>query len=126
VGPRDGLDDVEKRKFLTPLELDFRPLGRPARSQSLLVQHYSGFQSPNICLFCSFSIPLLASGLGMSRAAQSSCHFYSSTVTATKREFSETSVPYTKLHGVTSSCKNNQVFNGIESRPGKLMMLDCT
>jgi hypothetical protein len=35
VGPRPGLDDVEKRKFLTLQGLELRPLGRPARSQSL-------------------------------------------------------------------------------------------
>jgi hypothetical protein len=35
VGPRTGLDDVEKRKFLTLPGLDLRTLGRPARSQSL-------------------------------------------------------------------------------------------
>jgi hypothetical protein len=35
VGPRAGLDDVEKRKFLTLPRLELRPLGRPARSQSL-------------------------------------------------------------------------------------------
>jgi hypothetical protein len=32
VDPRAGLDDVEKRKFLTLPELELRPLGRPARS----------------------------------------------------------------------------------------------
>jgi hypothetical protein len=36
VGPRAGLDDVEKRKFLTLQGLELRPLGRPARSQSLI------------------------------------------------------------------------------------------
>jgi hypothetical protein len=35
VDPRAGLDDVEKRKFLTLPGLELRPLGRPARSQSL-------------------------------------------------------------------------------------------
>jgi hypothetical protein len=35
VDPRAGLDDVEKRKFLTIPRLELRPLGRPARSQSL-------------------------------------------------------------------------------------------
>jgi hypothetical protein len=35
VGPRTGLDDVERRKFLTLPGLELRPLGRPARSQSL-------------------------------------------------------------------------------------------
>jgi hypothetical protein len=33
VGPRANLDDVEKRKFLTLLGLELRPLGRPACSQ---------------------------------------------------------------------------------------------
>jgi hypothetical protein len=28
VGPRAGLDDVEKRKFLTLYRLELRPLGR--------------------------------------------------------------------------------------------------
>jgi hypothetical protein len=35
VGPRVGLDDVEKRKFLTLPGLEMRPRPRPARSQSL-------------------------------------------------------------------------------------------
>jgi hypothetical protein len=35
LDPRAGLDDVEKRKFLTLLGLKLRPLGRPGRSQSL-------------------------------------------------------------------------------------------
>jgi hypothetical protein len=33
--PRVGLDDAEKRKFLTLPGLELRPLGRSARSQSL-------------------------------------------------------------------------------------------
>jgi hypothetical protein len=32
VDPRAGLDDMEKRKFLTLQGLKLRPLGRPARS----------------------------------------------------------------------------------------------
>jgi hypothetical protein len=32
MGPRGGLDDVEKRKFLTLPELERRPLGCPAGS----------------------------------------------------------------------------------------------
>jgi hypothetical protein len=36
VGPRAGVDDVEKRKFLTLPGLELRPLGGPARSQSVL------------------------------------------------------------------------------------------
>jgi hypothetical protein len=35
VDLRDGLDDVEKRKFWTLPGLELRPLGRTARSQSL-------------------------------------------------------------------------------------------
>jgi hypothetical protein len=40
VGPRVGLDDVEKRKSLTGLELP--PLRRPARSESLYWLRYPG------------------------------------------------------------------------------------
>jgi hypothetical protein len=40
VGPRAGLEDVEKRKFLTLPGLEFRPLDRPARSQSLYRLRY--------------------------------------------------------------------------------------
>jgi hypothetical protein len=35
VGPRTGLDDVERRKTLSLPGLELRPLGRWARSQSL-------------------------------------------------------------------------------------------
>jgi hypothetical protein len=42
VGPRAGLDDVEKRKFLTLPGLELRPLRRPARSQSLYRLLYLG------------------------------------------------------------------------------------
>jgi hypothetical protein len=42
VDPRADLDDVEKRKFLTLPGLELRPLGRPARSQSLYLLHYPG------------------------------------------------------------------------------------
>jgi hypothetical protein len=40
VGPRAGLDDVEKRKFLILPGLELRPVGRPARSQSLYQLRY--------------------------------------------------------------------------------------
>jgi hypothetical protein len=43
VDPRAGLDDLKKRKFLTLLGLKLRPLGRPARSQSLYRLRYPGF-----------------------------------------------------------------------------------
>jgi hypothetical protein len=42
VDPRDGLNDMEKWKFLTPPGLELRPLGRPARSQSLYRLSYRG------------------------------------------------------------------------------------
>jgi hypothetical protein len=40
VDPRAGLDDVEKRTLLTLPGLELRPLGRPARSQSLYRLRY--------------------------------------------------------------------------------------
>jgi hypothetical protein len=40
VNPRAGLDDVEKYKLLALPELELRPLGRPARSQSLYRLRY--------------------------------------------------------------------------------------
>jgi hypothetical protein len=43
VGPRAGLDDVEKRKFLTLSGLELRPFGRPTRSQSLYRLRYPEF-----------------------------------------------------------------------------------
>jgi hypothetical protein len=42
VEPRAGLDDVEKRKLLTLPELELRPIGRPARGQSLYRLRYLG------------------------------------------------------------------------------------
>jgi hypothetical protein len=42
VGPRAGLDNVEKRKFLTLPGLELLPLSRPARSQSLYRLRYPG------------------------------------------------------------------------------------
>jgi hypothetical protein len=42
VDPRVGLDDVEKRKFLTLPGLELRLLGRPARNQSLYRLGYPG------------------------------------------------------------------------------------
>jgi hypothetical protein len=42
IYPRAGLDNVEKRQFLTLSGLELRPLGRPARSQSLYRLRYSG------------------------------------------------------------------------------------
>jgi hypothetical protein len=42
VDPTAGLDDVDKKKFLTLQGLELRILGRPARSQSLYLLHYPG------------------------------------------------------------------------------------
>jgi hypothetical protein len=42
VGPRAGLHNVEKRKFLSLLGLELWPLGHPARSQSLYRLLYPG------------------------------------------------------------------------------------
>jgi hypothetical protein len=42
VDPRAGLEDVEKRKFLIIPGLELRPLGLPARSQSLYRLRYPG------------------------------------------------------------------------------------
>jgi hypothetical protein len=46
VDPRAGLDDVKKRKLLTLTGLELRPLGRPARSQSLYRLRYPDSQGP--------------------------------------------------------------------------------
>jgi hypothetical protein len=40
VGPRASLDDTEMLRFLTLPELEFRPLDRPACSQSLYRLRY--------------------------------------------------------------------------------------
>jgi hypothetical protein len=42
VDPRAGLDDMEKRRFLTLPELELRPLGRRTRSQLLYRLSYPG------------------------------------------------------------------------------------
>jgi hypothetical protein len=42
MGPIAGVEAVEKRKFLTLPGLELRPLGRPARSQSLYRLSYPG------------------------------------------------------------------------------------
>jgi hypothetical protein len=47
VGPRASLDDVVKREFLTLPGLELRPLGRPARSQSLYRLGYPGSVADN-------------------------------------------------------------------------------
>jgi hypothetical protein len=44
VGPRTGLDDMERRIFLTLPGLELRPFDRPAFSQSLYRLRYPGSQ----------------------------------------------------------------------------------
>jgi hypothetical protein len=56
VGPRAGLDDVEKRKFLTLPGLELRPLGRPARNQSLYRLSYPGSYEVEVPSFNDFII----------------------------------------------------------------------
>jgi hypothetical protein len=51
VGPRVGLDDVEKRKLLTLTGFELRPLGRPTRNQSLYRLPYPGSYLGNLYLF---------------------------------------------------------------------------
>jgi hypothetical protein len=46
VDPRTGLDDVEKRKFLTQPGPELRALAHPARSQSLYRRRYLGSAIP--------------------------------------------------------------------------------
>jgi hypothetical protein len=46
VGPRAGVDNVEKRHFLTLSGLELRLIDRPARSQSLYRLRYPGFHPP--------------------------------------------------------------------------------
>jgi hypothetical protein len=42
MDPRTGLEDVEKRKFLTVPGLELLPLRHPVRSQSLYRLRYPG------------------------------------------------------------------------------------
>jgi hypothetical protein len=52
VDPRAGLDDMEKRKFLTLPGLELRPFGRPARSQSLYWLRYKKFMMHKYITLC--------------------------------------------------------------------------
>jgi hypothetical protein len=56
VGPRASVDDVEKRKFLILPELELRPLGRPARSQSLYRLLYPGSYCNSTSIVKSISV----------------------------------------------------------------------
>jgi hypothetical protein len=56
VGPRTGLDDVERRKILLIPRLELRTLGRSARSQLLYRLRYPG--SSNTCVSLIFILVL--------------------------------------------------------------------
>jgi hypothetical protein len=59
VDPRAGLDDVEKRQFLTLPGLELQPLGHPACSQSLYRLRYPGSLPiiyNNIIIFTLFPV----------------------------------------------------------------------
>jgi hypothetical protein len=49
VGPRTGLEDMEKRKLLPLPGLELRPLSRPARNQSLYRLSYPGSSRLGLC-----------------------------------------------------------------------------
>jgi hypothetical protein len=49
VGPRRGLDDVERRRILHLPRPELRPLGRPVRSQSLYRLRYLGDELERTC-----------------------------------------------------------------------------
>jgi hypothetical protein len=51
VRPRAGLGDMERLKFLTLPGLELRPLGRPARSQSLHRLRYHDSLSLSLSLY---------------------------------------------------------------------------
>jgi hypothetical protein len=67
VDPRAGLDDMEKKKFLTLPGLELRLLGRPARSQSLYLLRYPGSLHSRIFVenyksyFSSHPTPMISS-----------------------------------------------------------------
>jgi hypothetical protein len=61
VGPRTGLDNVEKRKFLPLLGLELRFLGCPARSQSLYQKSYHASYYSKFQLYNTFRLPSINS-----------------------------------------------------------------
>jgi hypothetical protein len=70
VGPRDSLDDVEKRKFLTLPGLELQPLGHPSRSQSLYRLRYPGYYALNIKNKKAFEIELSSIKIILGRSAK--------------------------------------------------------
>jgi hypothetical protein len=59
VDPRNGLDDMEGREFLTLPGLELRSLGRPARSQSLYRLRYPPYAFMAQCLSTGIILPYL-------------------------------------------------------------------
>jgi hypothetical protein len=83
VDPRAGLDDVEKRKFLTLSGLELRPLGRPARTafrvlptKEILIHERSFLPvstgEPSNCLYF-FSNAVCSSGDMGAAVAKTNC-----------------------------------------------------
>jgi hypothetical protein len=72
VDPRGGLDDVEKREFLTLPGLQLRPLGRPARSQSLQRLSYPGSYLNDQCLLINSLGRFTSKGTGSTVKLRSS------------------------------------------------------
>jgi hypothetical protein len=78
------VDDVEKRKFLILPGLELRPLGRPARSQSLYRLRYSGFLAHDVWSYkmflkekhCDISQLLLSPCMQYSNCSSYIRHFY--------------------------------------------------
>jgi hypothetical protein len=60
VGPRTGLDDVEKRKILTLPGLEICPLARPPRSQSLYRLRYPDLKISHVYVLITFSALFLS------------------------------------------------------------------
>jgi hypothetical protein len=83
VGPRAGLDDLKKRKFLILQGLELRPLSSAVRSQSLYRLRYTGcknrtvdnVQKHNICTivvgsqFCFHVVSLYNIQVGIIRSS---------------------------------------------------------
>jgi hypothetical protein len=66
MGPRTGLQDVEKRKTSPPPGLELRPLGRPARNQSPYQLCYPGSRILNSDKYLFFTVmKYFIPGMGM-------------------------------------------------------------
>jgi hypothetical protein len=76
VGPRVGLDHVEKNKFLTLLGLELGPLSRRARSQSLYRLRYPGSKYDELKMFSvKFCVPTSSNFNNSSNTAMEDIRF---------------------------------------------------